>query len=574
MRNREAAAQPSHESSPRYELRDRRINAIKTGEGTMKKRWIYASVTALFLGMMTGCAQQTQTETQHAAEKDGDTPAWKTYAKEDPVTLDWYVNYSWFDMGWGKNLVSQKITDETGVSVNFITPLGNEDEKLNALIASDSLPDLITLGWWEPQVNEMIQKNLVYALNDLADQYDMYFYKVADPAVVDWYSDEKGNIYGYPNSSYTPKDVEERDDIASNQTFLVRKDIYEAIGSPDMTTQEGFEAAVKKEVEMFPEVDGKPLIPIGAHVFDGSGCVSFGKYLQNFLAIPWEKDGKLYDGYTDPEYLSWLKFFRKLGQEGYLADDIFVDQRTQMNEKLLEGRYFCMIYQRTDIADQQKEIYVKDPDRIYMAVDGPKNSHGDDPVLPTTSINGWTITLVSKNCKHPDRAIAFMDYMMSEHGQKLISLGVEDEMYTKEDGKAVLRPEVKKLLNEDRSAYNAKYGADDAYWMLQNEVMQLDWMPKTEAPLAQMKEWTYPYTKYLGQYDVTLDADSDAGIANNNITKLWSETLPQLLLAESDEKFDAIMESYKKQRKALGYDLVMEEKNKLVQINKKKLGMD
>ena len=22
-------------------------------------------------------------------------------------------------------------------------------------------------------------------------------------------------------------------------------------------------------------------------------------------------------------------------------------------------------------------------------------------------------------------------------------------------------------------------------------------MPKTEAPLAQMKEWTYPYTKYL-----------------------------------------------------------------------------
>lgn len=90
------------------------------------------------------------------------------------------------------------------------------------------------------------------------------------------------------------------------------------------------------------------------------------------------------------------EIFRKLGQEGYLVDDIFVDQRTQMNEKLLEGRYFCMIYQRTDIADQQKEIYVKDPDRIYMAVDGPKNSHGDDPVLPTTSINGWTITLVSK----------------------------------------------------------------------------------------------------------------------------------------------------------------------------------
>lgn len=543
----------------------------------MKKRWIYASVTALFLGMMTGCVPRTQTQTEvksTAENQNDDAPAWKTYAKEDPVTLDWYVNYSWFGMGWGKNLVSKQITKDTGVSVNFITPLGNEDEKLNALIASDSLPDLITLGWWEPQVNQMIQKNMVYALNDLADKYDMYFYKVTDPMVVDWYSDEKGDIYGYPNSSFTPKEVEERNDIASNQTFLVRKDIYEAIGSPDMTTQEGFEKAVKKAVEMFPEVDGKPLIPIGSHAFDGSGCVSFDKYLMNFLAVPWEKNGKLYDRYTDPEYISWLKFFRKLGQEGYLANDIFVDQRTQMNEKLLEGRYFCMFYQRTDVADQEKEIYTKDPDRIYIAVDGPKNSHGDDPVLPTTSINGWTITLVSKNCKHPDRAIAFMDYLMSERGQKLLSIGVKDKMYTEEDGKTTIRPEVKKLLNSDRRAYDATYGADDAYWMLQNEVMQMDWMPKTEAPLAQMKEWTYPYTKYLGQYDVNLDANSEAGNASAKLDKLWSETLPQLLLAESDEKFDALMESYKKQRKALGYDMVMEEKNKQVQINKKKLGMD
>lgn len=30
-----------------------------------------------------------------------------------------------------------------------------------------------------------------------------------------------------------------------------------------------------------------------------------------------------------------------------------------------------------------------------------------------------------KNCKYPERAIAFMDYMMSEHGQMLIYLGVE-----------------------------------------------------------------------------------------------------------------------------------------------------
>lgn len=153
---------------------------------------------------------------------------------------------------------------------------------------------------------------------------------------------------------------------------------------------------------MFPEVNGEKLIPVGAHVFDNEGNPSFDKYLMNFLAVPWEKDGKMYDRYTDEEYLSWLKFFRKLGEKGLLSNDIFVDTRTQMEEKLESGRYFCMIYQWADLTAQQKKLYENNPDSIYIAVDGPKNSRGDDPTLPVSNINGWTITMISKNCKNPD----------------------------------------------------------------------------------------------------------------------------------------------------------------------------
>ena len=78
-------------------------------------------------------------------------------------------------------------------------------------------------------------------------------------------------------------------------------------------TPEGFKAAVEKAAEMFPEVNGEKLIPVGSHVFDNQGNVSFDKYLMNFLAVPWEKDGKYYDRYTDPEYVIWLKMFRQLG---------------------------------------------------------------------------------------------------------------------------------------------------------------------------------------------------------------------------------------------------------------------
>ena len=163
---------------------------------------------------------------------------------------------------------------------------------------------------------------MVYALDELADQYDPYWFEVADPARVGWFTKDDGHIYGYPNSSFSPLDYEKYDNISANQTFLVRKDIYEAIGSPDMTTPEGFIAAVKAAKEQFPEINGQPLIPVGAHEFGAIGNVSFDQYLSNFLAIPWEKDGTYYDRYTDPDLVIWLKAFRELNQEGYLADDI------------------------------------------------------------------------------------------------------------------------------------------------------------------------------------------------------------------------------------------------------------
>lgn len=539
----------------------------------MKKRNLIILIIGLIaVGLaIVACGKDSESSSE-AAAKESDMLVWQQYADE-PITFDWYINYSWFTTGWGENAVSKKITEETGVSIDFITPSGNETEKLNALIAANSLPDLITLGWWEPQFTEMVDKDMVYALNELADEYDMYFWEVSDPDVVNWYTRDDGNIYGYPNSSYTYKDLDERDNISSNQTFLVRKDIYEAIGSPDMSTPEGFKQAVIDAQAMFPEVDGEPLIPIGAHVFTDQGNKSFDEYLMNFLAVPWEKDGEMYDRWTDPDYIQWLKMFRELGAEGYLADDIFIDQRTQMEEKLSEGRYFCMMYQYIDMVDQQKILYSKDPDMIYIAVDGPRNSNGDDHTLPINGINGWTVTMISKTCEHPERAISFLNYLISEHGQKVIYLGVEGVTYDMVDGEPVVKEEVLELLNSDRAAYDRLYGADDAYWMLQDNVMQLQWKQKPAEYVSQLEEWSYPYVVYNGQYDSALPEDSQESYADVKITTLWSETLPKLLLAESEESFDIIFNDFLRKRSSYGYEKVMKMKTELMNETKEEMGI-
>lgn len=552
----------------------------KSGDGKNEKRILTCVLLAGVCLLCAGCAlkdggagQQGEGQVSGISADGTDAPAWQRYADE-PVTFDWYINYSWYNSEWGGNVVSDKITEETGVSIQFITPGGNEKEKLNALIAADSLPDFITLGWWEPQVNEMTDGGMVYALNELADDYDAYFYQVCDDDVVNWYTKEDGNIYCYPNSFFTAKDIETNDNIGSNQTFLVRKDIYEAIGSPDMTTPEGFFAAVKKAQERFPTVDGEPLIPVGAHVFNDQGNVSFDQYLMNFLAVPFEENGEMYDRYTDEDYLTWLKMFRMLGEKGFLSNDIFIDQRIQTEEKMAKGRYFCMLYQYTDMLSQQKELYARNPERIYLAVDGPKNAAGDDPTLPINGINGWTVTLISKNCKRPERAIAFMDYMLSEQGQLRILLGVEGETFDYVDGKPVVKEEVNALLHTDRQAYDRMYGADNTYWMLQDNRMQLQWKQEPGEPVRQIMEWSYPYVVYNGQYDAFLPNRSKEAYEEQKIELLWSGTLPKLLLAESEEAFDRIFADFLEKREAYGFSEVQAARTEMMKQAKKKMGIE
>ena len=214
-----------------------------------------------------------------------DVPGWKA-AAANPIEFDWYLHFSWFARHWGDSVVSKYITEKTGVSLNFVVPAGNEAEKLNAMIAGDALPDFITIGWWEGQVNQMIDADLVYALDELAEKYDPYFFNVVNNDLMGWYRKDNGHVYGYPNSSYTPADyVTYEGQLTSNETFLVRKDMYEAIGSPDMSTPEGFVAALKKAKEMFPTVNGQPLIPFAANEFGDIGEASITKILPHFLAM-------------------------------------------------------------------------------------------------------------------------------------------------------------------------------------------------------------------------------------------------------------------------------------------------
>lgn len=491
----------------------------------------------------------------------------------DIVSLDWYINFSWFQTEWGASDVSRAITERTGVDVNFISPMGSEGEKLDALIAQGNLPDIVTLGWWEPQVRELMDSRYVYPLNELAQQYAPEFFEVAGEGQMRWYTQADGNLYCYPNCSVSPQDYNDGVAQASNHSFLVRKDIYEALGCPDMTTPEGFSNAIRRAVEMFPEENGYQLIPFGAHEFNKYGCDSFDSILMNFLAIPYEEDGRVYDRTADPEYIAWLKVFRRLFQEGYLTEDIFIKKRAQMEEELNRGQYFCLLYQYSDIVKEQLHLLNTDPNKVYIAVEGPKNSLQQPHRLPSVGINGWTVTFISKNCKDPEKAIKFISFLMTEEGQKLTYLGVEGEHYTWQNGVACMTPETEKLYYEDYITYVDTIGADNTYWMLENTAMQSQWPINIAPELKQPEQWSEQYSFYSAPYEITCELNSPEWEIEDNVKALWGEVLPLLLMADSDQEFDRLFEEYLTQRSAMGYETLLDTQTEVLNRNKERLNI-
>ena len=543
----------------------------------MKKIKVVALGLAMAVAMtFVGCNKNK--EVVSSGNVSADQPGWKANA-ENPVKFDWYINFSWFARHWGDSKVSKYITEKTGVDVNFIVPAGNEAEKLNAMIAGDALPDLITLGWWEGQIPMMIDAGLLYSLDELAEQYDPYFFKVTDPNKIGWYTQADGHIYGYPNASYTAADYEKyKGKLTSNETFLVRKDMYEALGCPDMTTPEGFLGALRAAKEKFPTVNGQSLIPFGTNEFGDTGCSMLQGYLSHFLAIAPEKNGKFVNadlGLTeDPEYLRWMKMFRQAHEEGLFATDVFVDKRSQIEEKAAQGRYFCMLYQNWDMQAPQNALYAKDPNSIYIAVDGPKNTKGDDPVLAGGGIAGWTVTLISKNCKDPARAIQFLTYLISEEGQMDTNFGIEGETYTIENGIPKLTKEVAELDKNDKNKQETEIGVQYTYWMLMDNAWQAQWGAEYAPSLEQPQLWTRPYVHSFAAYDaLTLPVGSDEQIIYEDIQRRWGKVLPQLIRAESEAEFDKIVKEFNEYKKSKGIDKVIDAQTELMNINKKKLGM-
>ena len=101
--------------------------------------------------LFAGCGSTKTAEVEKVT--DPTKAAWEQ--DKTPITLDWYINFNWFAGKWGEDLTSQYVTKKTGVNLNIQVPAGDASQKLNTMMASGKLPDIITLDWMKMELRSL-----------------------------------------------------------------------------------------------------------------------------------------------------------------------------------------------------------------------------------------------------------------------------------------------------------------------------------------------------------------------------------------------------------------------------------
>ncbi|WMT42546.1 extracellular solute-binding protein [Paenibacillus sp. D2_2] len=538
----------------------------------MKKSILLLTLVALVVSLTACGGKKSSAELPDSTiEVDKDTPSWKN--DKATADLDWYINFDWFAQTWGKDVSSKYISEDTGVNITY---LGGSDDKLNTMMASGSLPDIITVDGSNPFVKEA--EKFAIPLDVLAEKYDPYFLeKAAKPETLKFFTRDDGHIYGYPNFSNTKSDYE-KGGIYANQGFLVRKDIYEQLGKPDMTTPEGFISALEAAQKLGVKDElGKSVIPIGMSDFNEGSELNgiFNRTLADFIGVPMlTEDGKYYDRYTDADFQKWLKVIVDARQKGLTDRDMITMTKDDKDARVTNGSYF--VYFVSDLNSETDTLTVwanENPDKEYIAVNGPSSTVGRKTALPGTSIEGWTQTFITKDCKNPQKAMEFLTYLVSEYGDTVMNYGREGETYTMVDGKPVLNADLLKFKQTDPAGFEKEIGLTTHLWVqdsaLLSRQMGLDQFPKA---LQQAKEWTVDYVVpqfELAGLDVYLTKESSRNA--EKINQNWSQTIAKILDAKSDSEVDQAMNEFIKYRQDNGYGKLVEERNKQIEANAKRL---
>ncbi|MEH7492627.1 extracellular solute-binding protein [Neobacillus niacini] len=424
-------------------------------KGIKKLLTLFLILILTTITLLAGCSKDGNSESASSAKKDND----------EPITL------TFFDKNTGDtfdNEVAKEITKRTGVKFEIQQPTGNPMEKLNLMLASGDLADIILMERGSDLVNKYIQAGSLIPLNDLIDKYgqnvkEMY----GDTLNKTRYSDGKNyylaNWYGLEKEPVLG--------MLMRMDLLKELGVGEKVNNGEPFTAEEYYTLLKTFKEKYPALNGHETIPLTINAENiGSALTTF-KGMWGMKSF-YENDGKLQYDVKDPRYQEMLLFINRLYREGLIDKEWAVNKTQLWNQKLSNGYTFATVGAYWDANDANNVLKKSDGEenvekQFYAykvaapGLDASKTTFG-----PRSSL-GWDAIGITSANKNPEKTMKVIDFLASEEGQYLLMWGIEGKHWEMADGKHQPKEDVLQKYKEDEK-FAKSTGIRKWTWFIKN----------------------------------------------------------------------------------------------------------
>ncbi|MEC0093272.1 extracellular solute-binding protein [Paenibacillus macquariensis] len=527
--------------------------------------------TAMALSLVVGCASNNEkAEAPKEPAKEGNKQETKAEEPQkyelgkEQLDISLFGAYDWYTMKpkWGSDEVTKFVQDTKKVTITEIPNGGNAVQKLNTMIASGELPDVI---WGErgPDVERLREAGMLVPLDDYIEKYPN-LKKWLDPLALNMLRSPDGKIYQFPNW-YTNRPN-------GNAGWVVNKKIYAELGSPKLETTDDLYSYLKLVKEKFPDV-----VPFESDLAkEGQGIdqifsafkednLSFTRY----FAVP--EGDKMTSIYKDQGFRESVVYAAKLFREKLMTQDAMTQTRDQVQEKLNNGKVavYASTNPTTFAMEANSALAKVDPDAGYFMV-MPIHKEGLDvnKIFPGTYNKlGWNAAVITTSAKDPEAVFAFLDYWTGNEGMTLQMWGLEGGYWDGFESDGVTPKFTEKYKTDKNGLAEYQTKMDPLMWV-GNTVYVDDIKGKFESTLSESERNWSTYWQYQITWKTQGDAtefinlfpqpESEEGIAFQRAKDIWLKVRAQTLYAKTDEEALAMLDKAHEDTMSAGFQGVLD----------------
>lgn len=374
-----------------------------------KRKWLAASLALVLTTSLLGCAK--------SEDKSADAGA---AGEQKPVEIS--IGTMTYGESPSNDLESIKQFNEkfnVKLNINYF-PINSYKEKVNALLASKSLPDVI----------------LIDDINDPA-------FSTAAAQGAFW--DLEPYIKDYPNLAAYPEIVYENAKVVGktfaiprvrplngHESLLIRQDWLDNLGLKAPTTMDELYNVLEAFTKNDPDKNGKN---------DTYGMVqpSVSTYMLSMFGAgnTWkEVDGSLLPYWMTAETKTALEFWNKAFTNGLITPDLPVMKSSQKKEMLIQGKAGLALANVSDSFVWGQDLKKIDPNGEFRAYELPNAADGKKHYEQAYGYYGiFLINKLTVDENKLKKILEVYNETASEDGYNLVTFGIKDVDYTvSEDG--------------------------------------------------------------------------------------------------------------------------------------------